>query len=362
MKKSNEKVLVQNIEEKEVLDYNKDNREFKEGEDYVFRGYTNGNDDWRNRVFGVREYGRDSGLDEGEDTGEIGRRNGIHEGISDTDLRNDEIGLLSRESKSESLQYVSGSILQGSTNSSFDGNSGESYKLYENGRTKNDESMESNRRDGERKSTRIQTINEQSSVSIERDCNKGSSGSLKENNIINEEAGEASFFYSKDDPDNLMTDEMLKRVPKLYEQEDSPLSEKEVHAVYFIPFKSNWTWYMTEFDRETGNAFGLVLGVEPEWGYFNINELKELKAQRLVLEDFPKTFRELKDTELVNQMTSEELAFVFNNELKFEKDKDYDLYDNLEEENIVDIDLFEEKAEEERKKESSILTWRIYSK
>ncbi len=355
MKKSNEKVLVQNIEEKEVLDYNKDNREFKEGEDYVFRGYTNGNDDWRNRVFGVREYGRDSGLDEGEDTGEIGRRNGIHEGISDTDLRNDEIGLLSRESKSESLQYVSGSILQGSTNSSFDGNSGESYKLYENGRTKNDESMESNRRDGERKSTRIQTINEQSSVSIERDCNKGSSGSLKENNIINEEAGEASFFYSKDDPDNLMTDEMLKRVPKLYEQEDSPLSEKEVHAVYFIPFKSNWTWYMTEFDRETGNAFGLVLGVEPEWGYFNINELKELKAQRLVLEDFPKTFRELKDTELANQMTSEELAFVFNNELKFEKDKDYDLYDNIEEENIVDIDLFEQKAEEERKKESIIL-------
>ena len=57
---------------------------------------------------------------------------------------------------------------------------------------------------------------------------------------------------------------------------------------------------MTEYD-ESGDAFGLVLGIEPEWGYFNINELKELNAQRLILEDFPKTFRELKYTELKNR-------------------------------------------------------------
>ena len=349
IKKSNEKVLVKNIEKKETLEYHKYNREFKEGENHVFRGYTNGNNDGRNRVFGLREYGRDSGLDEGEGTGEIGRRNGVHGGISESILRNDEIGLLSRESESESLQYVSGSIFQGSTNSSFDGRSEESNRVNENGRTENDESLELNRREGE--STRVQTINEQSSISIERDSNKGSSGSLKENNIINEEADKASFFYSKDDPDNLMTDEMLEKVPKLHEQEDIPLSEKEVHAAYFIPFGSTSTWYMTEFDRETGNAFGLVLGFESEWGYFNINELKELKAQRLVLEDFPKTFRELKDTELVNQMTSEELAFVFNNQLVFEKDKEYELYDDLEEENIIDINLFEQKDEELEEKE-----------
>lgn len=346
---------MQNIEKKENLEYYEDNIKFGEGDSNVFRRNTNRGVQEIRRVFGTGDYGGDSGFNEGEDTREAGRRNGVYEGIYDADLRNDEIGLLSRESKSESLQYVSGSIFQGSTNSSFDGRSEESNRVNENGRTENDESLELNRREGEGESTRVQTINEQSSISIERDSNKGSSGSLKENNIINEEADKASFFYSKDDPDNLMTDEMLERVPKLYAQEDISLSEKEVHAAYFIPFGSTSTWYMTEFDRETGNAFGLVLGVEPEWGYFNINELKELKAQRLVLEDFPKTFRELKDTELVNQMTSEELAFVFNNELKFEKDKDYDLYDNLEEENIVDIDLFEEKAEEERKKESSIL-------
>lgn len=128
-------------------------------------------------------------------------------------------------------------------------------------------------------------------------------------------------YYSKDDPDNLMTDEMLERVPKLYAQEKVPLSEKEVHAAYFIPFRSNWTWYMTEYDRESGDAFGLVLGHEPEWGYFNLNELKELNAQRLVLEDFPKTFEEIKDTELIKQMSNEELADVFDGQLQFKTEE-----------------------------------------
>ncbi|CAL7889980.1 hypothetical protein [Fusobacterium necrophorum] len=126
-------------------------------------------------------------------------------------------------------------------------------------------------------------------------------------------------YYSKDDPENLMTDEMLERVPELYAQEDVALADKQVHAVYIIPFRSNWTWYMTEYDRESGDAFGLVLGSEPEWGYFNLEELKELNAQRLILEDFPKTFRELKDSELKKQMNEQELHHVFNGELSFEE-------------------------------------------
>ena len=132
-----------------------------------------------------------------------------------------------------------------------------------------------------------------------------------------EEQKEPSY-YSKDDPNNLMTDEMLEKVPELYAQEDVALADKQVHAAYIIPFRSNWTWYMTEYDRESKDAFGLVLGIEPEWGYFNLDELKELNAQRLVLEDFPKTFRELKDSELKKQMDEQELHHVFNGELSFE--------------------------------------------
>ena len=122
-------------------------------------------------------------------------------------------------------------------------------------------------------------------------------------------------YYLKDEPENLMTDEMLKRVPELYSQEDIDLEDKVVHAAYIIPFRSNWTWYMTEYDRESGDAFGLVVGFEPEWGYFNIEELKELQAQRLILEDFPKTFREIRDTELIKQMSEEEIDRVFNGQL-----------------------------------------------
>lgn len=145
------------------------------------------------------------------------------------------------------------------------------------------------------------------------------------------EEAKAPQYYSKDDPENLITDEMLERVPELYAQEDVSLADKQVHAAYIIPFRSNWTWYMTEYDRESGDAFGLVLGIEPEWGYFNLEELKELNAQRLILEDFPKTFRELKDSELKKQMDEQELQSVFNGELSFEEETELEVPEEVEE-------------------------------
>ena len=142
-----------------------------------------------------------------------------------------------------------------------------------------------------------------------------------------EKEPQKSQYYSKDEPENLMTKEMLERVPELYAQEEIDLADKEVHAAYIIPFRSNWTWYMTEYDRESGDAFGLVLGIEPEWGYFNLEELKELNAQRLILEDFPKTFREIKDTELVKQMSEEEIDRVFNGQLSSkDNQKEQDIF------------------------------------
>ncbi|PRT69957.1 helicase [Streptococcus anginosus] len=154
---------------------------------------------------------------------------------------------------------------------------------------------------------------------------------IEETEIGSKAEIEEPQYYSKDDPENLMTDEMLERVPELYAQEDVALADKQVHAAYIIPFRSNWTWYMTEYDRESGDAFGLVLGIEPEWGYFNLEELKELNAQRLILEDFPKTFRELKDTELKKQMDEQELQSVFNGELSFEEETELDVSEETEE-------------------------------
>ena len=176
------------------------------------------------------------------------------------------------------------------------------------------------------------------------------------------EESKAPQYYSKDDPENLMTDEMLERVPELYAQEDVSLADKEVHAAYIIPFRSNWTWYMTEYDRESGDAFGLVLGIEPEWGYFNLEELKELNAQRLILEDFPKTFRELKDTELVKQMDEQELRLVFNGELSFEEETELEVPKEVGERIAATpvqgmlFDYFKEREEVELNEEKESLT------
>ena len=45
-------------------------------------------------------------------------------------------------------------------------------------------------------------------------------------------------------------------------------------AKLFSPF-SNWTWYITEWNPETGECFGLVEGFESEIGYFSLDELAE---------------------------------------------------------------------------------------
>lgn len=127
-------------------------------------------------------------------------------------------------------------------------------------------------------------------------------------------------YYKKGDPRILLTEEILEKVPKLHEQQFIDGADKVVHAAYIMPFR-DLTWYMTEYDRKSGYAFGLIVGIKCQWGYFNIHELEKSHAQRLILEDFPKTFRELKDTELVKQMSSNELETIFGGKLKFSKDE-----------------------------------------
>lgn len=128
----------------------------------------------------------------------------------------------------------------------------------------------------------------------------------------------AEKYYSHKNPSNLMPSEILKNVPEIYGQEDAAFADKVVHAAYIIPFKSSWTWYLTEYDKQTGDGFGLVVGYEPEWGYFRLSELKDLGAERLILEDFPKTFKEIAQTELARRMTKQELEDAFMGTLDVE--------------------------------------------
>ena len=247
-------------------------------------------------------------------------RAGETDGVSESDLLRDEARLLDREREPGEIRDV-GCILSGEeSREASHGYAERSDSAYPKRETENDGQDGNDRGNETDESEGIRTDGEQSELFAERNGDQGVRGNLTKRHLtdMREGAEKAPFFYSKDNPSDLMTKEMLERVLGLYAQEDVALVDKEVHAAYIIPFRSNWTWYMTEYDRESGDAFGLVLGIESEWGYFNLNELKELNAQRLALEDFPKTFREIRDTKLVKQMSEEEIDSAFNGQLSSE--------------------------------------------
>lgn len=70
----------------------------------------------------------------------------------------------------------------------------------------------------------------------------------------------------------LLTKELEKKLPALYETDGKPDDERKVPVKFFSPY-SNWTWYALEFDPEERVFFGLVKGFETELGYFSLDEL-----------------------------------------------------------------------------------------
>ena len=73
----------------------------------------------------------------------------------------------------------------------------------------------------------------------------------------------------------LMTKELADTIPALYANEHvKDYDDVLAPAKLFSPY-SNWTWYITEMDAETGTCFGLVEGFESEIGYFDLTELAE---------------------------------------------------------------------------------------
>ena len=73
----------------------------------------------------------------------------------------------------------------------------------------------------------------------------------------------------------LLTKENRNKLPALYEQEGKGY-ESIAYVKFFTP-DSSWTWYATEFDGED-TFFGLVDGLEIEFGYFSLAELTDLKG------------------------------------------------------------------------------------
>ena len=87
----------------------------------------------------------------------------------------------------------------------------------------------------------------------------------------------------------LMTEKLADTIPAIGATENArDYDDVLARAKLFSPY-SNWTWYITELDRETGQCFGLVEGLETELGYFNLTEL----AETTVLGGVPAVERDL---------------------------------------------------------------------
>ena len=74
---------------------------------------------------------------------------------------------------------------------------------------------------------------------------------------------------------SLMTKEIGNTIPALYANENAEDHDSALaHVKLFSPY-NGWTWYVTEWEGETGLCFGLVQGFEEELGYFDLTELAE---------------------------------------------------------------------------------------
>ena len=87
----------------------------------------------------------------------------------------------------------------------------------------------------------------------------------------------------------LMTKELADTIPPLYANDGADDPDAVVARVkLFSPF-ADWTWYITEWNPQTGECFGLVDGFEMELGYFDLTEM----AEATVLGGVPAVERDL---------------------------------------------------------------------
>ena len=64
-------------------------------------------------------------------------------------------------------------------------------------------------------------------------------------------------------------------LPKLYEQEN--LQIKTFYARFYL---NDWEWLVMEYSPLQKLCFGLVDGIEHEYGYFALDELEKLGVKR----------------------------------------------------------------------------------
>jgi hypothetical protein len=74
---------------------------------------------------------------------------------------------------------------------------------------------------------------------------------------------------------NLLDSVSKDRLPELYSQEKKGMDA--LALVKFFTPDSSWTWYVSEFDGED-LLYGLVIGLEVEFGFTSLKELKSIRG------------------------------------------------------------------------------------
>lgn len=76
----------------------------------------------------------------------------------------------------------------------------------------------------------------------------------------------------------------MELLPKHLEQTLPPIKSQEdkgedavAHVKFFTPW-TGWTWYASEYDPEDRIFFGVVVGMEREFGYFALDELHAIEG------------------------------------------------------------------------------------
>jgi len=96
---------------------------------------------------------------------------------------------------------------------------------------------------------------------------------------------------------NLLDAESREKLPELYSCEEQGL-DAPAHVKFFTP-DAQWTWYASEYNGDD-IFFGLVIGLEIEFGYFSLSELQSVRGPLGLpierdLHFEPKALRELRD-------------------------------------------------------------------
>lgn len=99
---------------------------------------------------------------------------------------------------------------------------------------------------------------------------------------------------------DLLPKELKKLMPAFDSTSELESGEIPIIAKFFTP-DSSWTWYATEGEEEGEDFvfFGLVDGIEREWGYFSLSELTSVTGpMNLPVErDIYFTNKKIKDIE-----------------------------------------------------------------